>query len=61
MGGGWTKTVIIGWWVDEKNNSAKIDWVDLDQKNNFSVADFFGRVDKSIAEQYYYYCCEYYY
>ena len=41
MGGGWTKTIIIGWWVDEKNNSAKIDWVDLDQKNNFPVADFF--------------------
>ena len=25
----------------QKNNSAKIDWVDLDQKTNFSAAHFF--------------------
>ena len=33
----------------QKNNSAKIDWVDLDQKNNFSAAHFFWQGGQSIA------------
>ena len=26
----------------EQNNSAKIDWVELDQQNNFSATQFFS-------------------